>query len=227
MKIMKNIICILIFLLGIELVHTQEKVDSCNIYPEVKFGIRIESNRVLEKRLENFTDLQPAYKLAFVPHSGYVFPLSLYLFLQCNIDDKWSVEFRPGILFAGEHLTSLSLGLYGNYYIYKRKSYVVFGIDNTTHIDPVTFGEDSELRSAGFHTISAHNDNEFHSALLIGIGLHLSKVFSADISISRPLRIEYGSHEIKDSSDRIDLPDGRYPMKLYCMLKLGVNFFVL
>ncbi len=215
----------LFFLFGFA--NAQEKFDSSNIYPEVKFGIRIESNRVLEKRLENFSDLQPAYELEFVPHSGYVFPLSLYFFLQCDTDDKWSVEFRPGIRFAGEHLTSLSLGLYGHYYIYKRKSYVIFGIDNTKHIDPVTFGEDSELRSSGFQTISAHNDNEFHSALLLGIGLNLSKVFSADISLSRPFKIEYGWHEIKDSNNRIDLPDGRYPMKLFYLLKIGVNVFIL
>lgn len=227
-KIKKS--CYLFFLFLINILNyskAQDRIDSTVRFPEIKFGLRVESNRILEKRLENFSGTQPAYKLAFVPHSGYVFPVSLYLYLQYNIDNDWSAEFRPGILFAGEHLTSLSLSLHGKYYIYKRKSYVMLGLDNTRHIDPYTFGEDGELRSAEYQVITAHNDNEFHTAIVVGIGMHLSKVFSADISFSRPFKEEYGWHEIKDLNNRIDLPDGKYPMKVYGMLKIGVNITIL
>lgn len=117
-------------------------IDTTNYAECVDIGIRIEVNKVYEERMTNL-GAHPTYGTVFSTY-GYVFPFSSYLPFNFKVSKNLLFEFRPGIRFAGEHLSSASLGLIFHYYPIEERVYVLLGTENSKYINPLTFNAGEE-----------------------------------------------------------------------------------
>ncbi len=191
-----------------------------------RIGLRSDINMVREETMIGIDD-QPEVVTRSHFYSRYLLsPVSLYFFVNYNHADNLNFEARPGLLMRGSELTSAFLGFYVNYYPLNIPLFFTLGLENTLHIPGIDDDNKSHTSIPVWTRVTGFNDDEIHTAVSLGVGAKISNKVSADISISKPFKEQYGYYKVVDEKDHFTLPDGRYPMKLYLMVKAGINIFL-
>jgi len=190
-----------------------------------QIGFRIDYNFVSEKTITN-ADKQPVYEERIHSHSGnFTSPLSFYLPFRFTLDSSIAFEFRPGLILAGDEISTYTFGLLCYWHPFKNSLYLVMGLENGRHLNNFEFSQQPGIMSRITGQVSGHNDDLFHSSLVIGAGYKFNRTVSMDCSFRKPLKEQYGFTQIEDNKNIIDLPKGKYPMLLYWMIRIGANFY--
>jgi hypothetical protein len=190
---------------------------------EFSYGFRLDLNAVKEKKMKGIYDY-PQIEERFHVYSRYaVTPLSLFFIAEYNFRSYLMFELRPGIIMCGKDLSSYALELYCRYFPFDNYLFTEFGIENRLHIKPM---DKEDINCNVCTKIDTHYDNEIHTDIALRLGVKASKKVSIDITYTKPFSEEYGYYEVIDEKNHFDLPDGKYPMKLYWMLRIGVNILL-
>lgn len=210
----------IIFLLFIPLSLVSQEQSS-----DWRMGLRADINMVREETMIGIDD-QPEVVTRSKLYSGYLLsPVSLYFLVNYNQEDV-NFEARPGLMMRGSELTSLFLGFYVNYYPLSAPLFVSLGLENTLHIPGIDNDNKSHTFIPHWTRVTGFNDDEIHTAVSLGVGVKISDKVTADISMTKPFKEQYGYFKVVDEKDHFILPDGKYPMKLFWMVKAGVNIFL-
>ncbi len=201
-------------------------LESQNRSSDWNMGLRSDINMVREETMIGIDD-QPEVVIRSHFYSRYLLsPLSLYFFVNYNHADNLNFEARSGFMMRGSELTSLFLGFYVNYYPLSFPLFVTLGLENTLHVPGIDNGNKSHTSIPHWTRVTGYNDNEIHTSVSLGFGVKLSDKVTTDISITKPFKEQYGYYKLVDEKDHFILPDGKYPMKLFWMVKAGVNIFL-
>ena len=215
---MKKIIFIFVLIYSINL-EAQENISKWHI------GLRFDINMVKEQTMLGIEDQPTIVERNHIYHSYVLSPVSFYFPVNYICAENVQLELRPGLLMRGSELSSYTLGLLSKYYIIPNLMFVSLGLENSLHMAGVDVGS-SHTSIPHWTRVTGYNDDKIHTALILGAGINTSKKVSFDFSFTKPFSEVYGYYKVVDEKNHFELPDGKYSMKLYWMLRLGVNIFI-
>lgn len=137
-----------------------------------------------------------------------VYPFSLYLSGRLMLFKRLNLEFRPGLVFAGD-FGGYDFGFFVRYNFFKSLS--------------VNSGINFHNNTGTSHGISIYEyiKGDFFTQLSIGVSANVSESFAFNLSYYHPLQKEYGY------AQRADDNLGRIPIYQNYIIKFGVDFIIL
>lgn len=149
------------------------------VKPRFELGILIENTVLFNSRTTRKIIGTANYKeIILKGNSSNFYPYGFYLSGRLRVIGNLSIEFRPGIIFAGEPYAGLEYGFFLRYKFLKQRLFVVGGVNMHDN-----FG-------AGHNSLSS--TSETITEIGGSIGYRFTKSFAAMLSFYRPAeRIEY------------------------------------
>jgi hypothetical protein len=193
---------------------------------EWKLGVRLDINMVKEQTMTGIDDQPKVIQKTHFSNRYISSPVSIYFPLNYLCSQKVELELRPGLLMRGSELSSYALGLYANYYLLSNLLFISGGLENTLHMAGIDVGDQSHTTIAQWTRVTGYNDDEIHTAVVLGLGIKTSETISLEVSFTKPFSEQYGYYQVVDEKNHFNLPDGKYPMKLFWMVKFGLNIFI-
>lgn len=115
----------------------QIALDSLESESPFRLGLRIDFNFVSEKTITN-TDVMPKYEKRIHSYThNFISPISIYMPMRLIKGGFFDFEFRPGLIFSGDELSSYTLGLFCHFYPLIERIYLSTGFENSKHLNPV------------------------------------------------------------------------------------------
>jgi len=178
------------------------------------------------------------------------FPESLGIASLHNLHKNWDIGFNMRFCVTGNdpygentyfYFSSFVIAAYGYYYPFEcpfeRRFFIRFGLEYNIHLDLMVFDyrhwdydknnkfDPKDSFAMGGKIIFHHTGNP--PTLSLGTGYNYRNNFLFHFAVSIPVFTnEYGYQEIEiiKEPNRIKLPSGKYPLKMYYTLGLGITW---
>lgn len=241
---MKKIFIILSFILLTEYAVPQEQTDSDGQKEKkhhfgITWGSDISRVRKLYSGLSYYPDhanpISPEYISYYAAGSYFIGGFSLTSLH--NLHKDWDIGFKIGRHFTGpyksnpernEYWNTTLIGAYGYYYPFEERFFVRLGLETNIYVLPPS-GNRGYSNEFIYYKVEYRRNKKFdvRPALSVGVGYNFINVLLLNIEMSVPVPNEYGYHDYSVyNANLLDLPLGKYPVKLYYTLGVGIAYLL-